>query len=176
MYKILTALDPILRKVSTEVDLVDSNIQSILDKMLNTMYHDKGVGLAAPQVGISKRLFVLDLGDNDPIQRDEGFYPLFVVNPQIIEKSEDIVEGIEGCLSVPGVTIKIKRPEHIKVLYIDYNNKKQILEAQDWLARAFLHELDHLNGVLAIDYLSPVSKAVALDKMKRFINKNRAAQ
>ncbi len=173
MYKIINALDPTLRNISEKVDYVDSNIQKILDLMLETMYHDLGVGLAAPQVGICKRIFVLDLGDNDLSERSEGFYPLYVVNPEILEKSEDLVEGLEGCLSIPGVRVKIKRPEWVSVSYVDYYNNKQILQLEGWLARAFLHELDHLNGILAIDYCTPIQKAIALDKMKKFINKTK---
>jgi peptide deformylase len=171
MYNIVTALDPILRIPSQEVDSVDSTVQKIFDKMLITMYHDKGVGLAAPQVALSKRLFVLDLGDNDPIERPEGFYPIYIANPEILEKSEEMINGIEGCLSIPSIKVKIKRPISIKASYLDYNNQKQILEADGWLARAFLHELDHLNGILAIDYMTPIQKAIALEKMKKFINK-----
>ena len=171
MYKIINALDPALRKISEKVDCVDSDIQKILDIMLATMYNDLGVGLAAPQVGIAKRIFVLDLGDNDSTERSRGFYPLYVVNPEILEKSEDLVEDLEGCLSIPGIRVKIKRPEWIRASYIDYNNNKQLLKLEGWLARAFLHELDHLNGILAIDYCTPIKKAIALDKMKRFINK-----
>ena len=171
MYNIITALDPRLRILSENISIVDEDLKKVLDKLLATMYHDRGVGLAAPQVGINKRFFVLDLGDNDEMVRPEGFYPLFVVNPEILSRSDSLVEGVEGCLSIPGITVKIKRPEFIKVSYLDYHNEKKILELDGWLARAFLHELDHLNGVLAIDYMKPVQKAVALEKMKKFIKK-----
>jgi peptide deformylase len=171
MYKVINALDPILRNISPEIEIVNAEIQDILDNMLKTMYEESGIGLAAPQIGINKRIFILDLGDNDEIERPKDFYPLFIVNPNILEKSENLVERVEGCLSIPGIRVKVKRPEWIRASYIDYNNNKQVIEAKGWLARAFLHELDHLNGVLAIDYASPLQKAVLLEKMKKFISK-----
>lgn len=168
LLKIVTAPDPILKTKSKEIESVDDNIRSLMDDMLETMYADNGVGLAANQIGEAKRIMVLDLQDDDDEERSEGFYPLFIANPVITNASENYVEATEACLSVPGQRIDVSRPEEISIEYLDYNNKKQKLSASGWLARALQHEIDHIDGKILIDYLSPLKKNVAIRKLKKF--------
>ncbi|RTK92327.1 MAG: peptide deformylase [Rickettsiales bacterium] len=163
--EVLTAPHPILNQVAQPVDEVDNNIRKIMDDMLETMYHETGVGLAANQVGILKRIIVIDLKDDDEEIREKGFYPLFMANPEIIQISDDSEEEIEGCLSVPEQRVAVTRPQHVKVKYLDYNNKKQEIDARGWFARAVQHEIDHLNGKLMINYLSKLKKDIILRKL-----------
>jgi peptide deformylase len=166
--KILTAPDPILQKKSSPVESVTSSVRQFMDDMLETMYEDSGVGLAANQVGILSRVMVIDLQSDDDQNRPKGFYPLCIVNPEILEISDEMIEADEGCLSLPGQRISISRPKYIKIKYLDYNNKPQELATDGWLARAIQHEIDHLDGKLAIDYLSNLKKSVALRKLVKF--------
>lgn len=163
--EVITAPDPILKKKAKPVDLVDDGIKEIMNNMLETMYHDKGVGLAANQVGILKRIIVIDLQDDDDMERPEEFYPLFMANPTIIDCSDEMLEATEACLSVPDQKINVLRHVSVKVRYLDYNNKEQELEASDWLARAIQHEIDHLDGKLLLDYLSNLRRNVVIRKL-----------
>lgn len=164
---ILTAPNPLLKKVSSSVPFVNSEIRKLMDDMLQTMYHDEGVGLAAPQVGVLQRVIVLDLKKDDETERPNGFYPLYIANPEVVEKSEELVIAIEGCLSLPEQRIEMARPSEIKLKYLDYNNDMVELKTAGWLARAIQHEIDHLDGKLLIDYLSSVKKDSALRKLKK---------
>ncbi len=165
--EIITAPDSVLRKKANSVDLVDDSIRKIMDNMLETMYHDKGVGLAANQVGILKRIVVIDLQEDDDVERAENFYPLFMANPTIVNCSDEMLEATEGCLSVPDQKIDVLRHASVKIKYLDYNNKEQELEAIDWLARAIQHEIDHLDGKLLLDYLSNLKRNVAIRKLTK---------
>ncbi|MDI6604647.1 MAG: peptide deformylase [Thermoanaerobacteraceae bacterium] len=132
--------DPVLRKKAKKVDKIDSHIITIIDDMAETMYNADGVGLAANQIGILRRIVVIDVG--------EGLLEL--INPELIyEEGEQI--GIEGCLSVPNTTGEVKRPKKVKVKYLDREGNIKEIEGEDLLARALTHEIDHLNGVLFVD-------------------------
>jgi peptide deformylase len=173
--EIITAPDPVLKKKAQPVESVDDNIREIMDNMLETMYHDKGVGLAANQVGILKRIIVMDLQNEDDTERAEGFYPLFMANPTITDCSKEMIEATEACLSVPDQNIVVSRHASVKIKYLDYNNESKELETGGWLARAIQHETDHLEGKLLLDYLSPLKKNVAirkLTKLKKFFTAN----
>lgn len=163
--QLITAPDPILKKRAEPVGMVDDNVRTMMDNMIETMYHDRGIGLAANQVGFLKRIIVIDLQDNDDTKRVENFYPLFMANPQIIDCSKEMIKDTEGCLSVPGQKIDVLRHLSIKVRYLDYHNKEQHLEPTNWLARTIQHEIDHLNGKLLLDYLSGLKRNVALRKL-----------
>lgn len=168
LLKIITAPDPVLRSKAISVDSVDDSVRKLMDDMLETMYHDRGVGLAANQVGVLKRVFVIDLQDNDEeINRPENFYPLFIANPEIIKSSKEMVDAEEGCLSLPTLRSLVARHESLVLKYLDYNNKEQKMEINGWLARAVQHEIDHLNGILAIDHLSKLKQDVAMRKLKK---------
>ncbi|ABE04641.1 peptide deformylase [Rickettsia bellii] len=164
---IVTVPDERLKQKSQAVLEVNNQIRKFMDDMVETMYHEDGGGLAAVQVGVLKRIMVIDIKDHDPIKRPKDFYPLFIVNPEIIEKSEELVIANEGCISVPEQRYEIARSESIKIRYLDYHNKPQELEANDWLARVIQHEYDHLEGKLMIDYLSSMKRDIALRKLRK---------
>ncbi|ABV73185.1 peptide deformylase [Rickettsia canadensis str. McKiel] len=167
---IVTAPDERLKQKSHRVLEVTDQTRKFMDDMLKTMYHEDAAGLAAVQVGILKRILVIDIKDHDPVERPKDFYPLFIVNPDIIDKSEELVTANEGCISVPRQRVEVARPESIKIKYLDYHNKQQELEANDWLARVIQHEYDHLEGKLMIDYLSSLKRDVVLRKLKKLKN------
>ncbi|WNB74980.1 peptide deformylase [Methylomonas koyamae] len=162
---ILTILefpDKRLRTVASEVEQVDAGIKKLVDDMIETMYSAKGVGLAATQVNVHKRVIVMDVSEN----KDN---PICLINPQIVAR-DGVEESEEGCLSVPGFFEKVSRAEHIKVKALDRNGDSFELEAHDLLAVCIQHEMDHLEGKLFVDYLSPFKRnriKAKLDKIHR---------
>ena len=161
--------DPILRKKSERLEKVDDEIKKLLDDMLETMYAAPGIGLAAVQIGILKRLIVIDIS-----KEKEKKNPIFLVNPVIISRSSDTSVYEEGCLSLPGHFAEIERPAECKVEYIDYDGKKKEIKAKGLLSTCIQHEVDHLNGVLFIDYLSKLKKDMIVKKLikhKKELNK-----
>tara|TARA_B100000767_G_C19676697_1_gene497695 strand:+ start:91 stop:612 length:522 start_codon:yes stop_codon:yes gene_type:complete len=159
--KILTEPDPFLRQKSNNVDSVDDEIRKLMDDMLDTMYSAPGIGLAAIQIGIPKRIIVIDLSKEDEKK------PLYFVNPKIISKSNINATYEEGCLSVPGQFAEIDRPDKCIINYLDYNNKQQELKAEGLLATCIQHEIDHLEGILFIDYLSKLKKNFITKKLSK---------
>ena len=157
--KIVIEPDPILRKKSRSIEKVDANLKKLLDDMLETMYAAPGIGLAAVQVGILKRLVVID------ISKEKEKNPLFLINPVITFKSKRSSTYEEGCLSLPGHFAEIERPAECHLNYVDYNGKKQEIKAEGLLATCIQHELDHLDGVLFIDYLSKLKKDMIIKKL-----------
>ena len=161
--------DPILRKKSQSLENVDNDLRKLLDDMLETMYEAPGIGLAAVQIGILKRLIVIDIS-----KEDQKKNPLFLINPIITYKSKNTSSYEEGCLSLPGHYAEIERPSECHLEFLDYNGKKKKLEAQGLLATCIQHEVDHLNGILFIDYLSKLKKDMIIKKLvkhKKEINK-----
>ncbi len=158
--KIIIEPDNILREKSEPIEKVDDELKILMDDMLETMYAAPGIGLAAVQVGILKRLIVIDISKND-----EGKDPLFLVNPEIIFRSKKTSTYEEGCLSLPGHYAEIERPAECHINYIDYNGKQKNLKADGLLATCIQHEIDHLDGVLFIDYLSKLKKDMILKKL-----------
>lgn len=146
-----------LRKVSKPIVEITDEIKEILNNLVETMQNVKGVGLAAPQIGIDKRMFVIDVGDGN-IRK--------VINPKIIELSDEIESNEEGCLSIPGVYKPVKRAKYIKIEYTDVNGKVVVEEATELLARAFQHEYDHLEAILFVDRVSPVAKRMIAKKLQ----------
>ena len=138
--KIRTGSDPVLRKICKPVGAVNQSILTLIDDMADTMYNAEGVGLAAPQVGVLRRVVVVDVGD--------GLVEL--INPQIIQSS-GVQLGPEGCLSIPGASASVERPSYVKVKALNRNGEEVIVEGKDFMARAICHELDHLDGILYID-------------------------
>jgi peptide deformylase len=159
--KILTEPDLFLRQKSKDVDKVDDATRTLMDDMLETMYAAPGIGLAAIQVGIPKRIIVIDLS------KEEEKKPLFFVNPKIILKSNSNATYEEGCLSVPGQFAEIDRPDKCDVNYLDYNGKQCDLKAEGLLATCIQHEIDHLEGILFIDYLSKLKKSFIVKKLSK---------
>ena len=159
--KILTEPDPFLRQKSLNVEKVDGEVRKLMDDMLETMYAAPGIGLAAIQVGVPKRIVVIDLS------KEEKKTPLYFVNPKIILKSNSNSTYEEGCLSVPGQFAEIDRPNRCHISYLDYNNKNQELKAEGLLATCIQHEMDHLEGILFIDYLSKLKKSMIIKKLSK---------
>ena len=157
--------DPCLRKKSVSVIYVGPMEQALLQDMLVAMREHKGVGLAAPQVGANRQIFVVDIGDG----------PLAFINPRIIEKSGgDVIE--EGCLSIPGVTVMVRRPERIVVRYIDENNQPHEKVYEEMMARVIQHEMDHLDGKLIVDYAGIKEKIKMRPQLKELERKQKGIQ
>ena len=159
---ILTEPNKILRQVSKPVEGVGKEEQSLMKDMLDTMYHSKGIGLAAIQIGVPKRVIVIDLSKND-----EKKNPLYFVNPVIVSNSNNDATYEEGCLSVPGQFAEIDRPDKCQIKFLDYNGEEQSLNAEGLLATCIQHEIDHLEGILFIDYLSKLKKSMIVKKLSK---------
>ena len=160
--QILIEPNKILREKSLSVENVDKDIQILMDDMLETMYAAPGIGLAAIQVGIPKRVIVLDIK-----QKEGQKNPICFVNPEIIEKSKNNSTYEEGCLSVPGQFAEINRPDKCHVKYLDYYGEKKEIKAEGMLATCIQHEIDHLEGILFIDYLSKLKKTMIIKKLSK---------
>ena len=166
--KILTEPNKLLRQISKPVDKVGDEERKLMDDMLETMYDAPGIGLAAIQIGVPKRIIVMD------ISRDEdNKEPRYFVNPIIKNKNKEKAKYEEGCLSVPDQFAEIERPKTCEVEYLDYDGKKQLLKADGLLATCIQHEMDHLEGILFIDYLSKLKKSMIIKKLSK-IKTNRA--
>ena len=160
--QILTEPNERLREKSLAVTHVDKDLQKLMDDMIETMYAAPGIGLAAIQVGIPKRVIVLDVSS-----KDEPKNPMYFVNPEIVWKSEDKFTYEEGCLSVPNQFAEIDRPKQCHVRHLDYNGQPQELKADGLLATCIQHEIDHLEGILFIDYLSKLKKEMIIKKLSK---------
>ena len=159
---ILIEPNKLLRQVSKSVDKVGDEERALMDDMLDTMYDAPGIGLAAIQIGIPKRIIVMD------ISRDEDKKePRYFVNPIIKNRNEEKVKYEEGCLSVPDQFAEIERPNTCEVEYLDYDGKKQLLKAEGLLATCIQHKMDHLEGILFIDYLSKLKKSMIIKKLSK---------
>ena len=159
---ILTEPNKLLRQVSKSVDEVGDKERELMDDMLDTMYNAPGIGLAAIQIGVPKRIIVMD------ISRDEDKKePRYFVNPVIKNRNKEKAKYEEGCLSVPGQFAEIERPNACEVEYLDYYGKKQLLKADGLLATCIQHEMDHLEGILFIDYLSKLKKSMIIKKLSK---------
>jgi peptide deformylase len=159
---IITAPDPRLKTVSESVERVDDDIRALMDDMLETMYAARGIGLAAIQIGVPKRIIVMDLALSD-----EPPCPRYFVNPEILWHSDEKRANEEGCLSVPDLWDTVERPARIKARFLDYKGEAQEIEADEMLAVCLQHEIDHLNGVLFIDYLSKLKRGMMLRKLQK---------
>lgn len=166
LLKIITAPDPLLKHQSAPVDVVDDKIRKLMEDMLDTMYKDSGIGLAAVQIGVPKRVLVVDLSGMDEPEGDLDIYPLRMVNPEFIHKSDIICIADEGCLSVPGVPVEIPRHEAVTIKYLDHLGQEKVIECEGWLARCLQHEIDHLDGKTILDYVSsPIKRDVIIRKL-----------
>jgi peptide deformylase len=159
---IITLPDPLLRKPSAPIARIDADVRKLAADMLETMYAAPGVGLAAVQVGVPRRLIVLDTAkDEEPPQ------PLVLINPEIVTLGSELRQHEEGCLSIPDVRIDIERPGALTVRYLDLDGKPQELAATGLLATAIQHEIDHLNGKLIIDFLSRLKRDIIVRRFKK---------
>ena len=159
---ILTEPNKKLRQVSLPVEKVGKEEQNLMNDMLETMYDAKGIGLAAIQIDIPKKIIVLDISKSENEKK-----PMFFVNPLIINKDLNLTTYEEGCLSVPDQFAEIDRPSKCEVEYLDYDGNKKLLKANGLLATCIQHEMDHLEGVLFIDYLSKLKKSMILKKLSK---------
>ena len=157
---ILVAPDPVLKAKAKPVENVDDELRLLMDDMLETMYDAPGIGLAAPQVGVSKRVIVMDIAHDD-----EPKAPLCMANPELVWVSDEDASYEEGCLSVPEHYAEVVRPAEIRVKYLDRDGKPQELKADGLLATVIQHEMDHLEGILFIDHLSSLKRNMILRKL-----------
>ena len=159
---IITEPNKILRQKSMLVESVQKEERKLMDDMLETMYHANGIGLAAIQIGIPKRIIVIDI-----LKNEEKKNPMYFVNPIIKNKNSEYSTYEEGCLSVPNYFAEIDRPNKCEIEYLDYNGQKKILKADGLLATCIQHEMDHLEGILFIDYLSKLKKEMIIKKLSK---------
>ena len=159
---ILTEPNKILRQISQPVEKVDDEERELMKDMLETMYSLKGIGLAAIQIGVPKRIIVLDIS-----KEENNKNPMYFVNPIVKNKNKQLATYEEGCLSVPGQFAEIDRPSECDVEYLDYNGTKQFLHATGLLATCIQHEIDHCDGKLFIDYLSKLKKSIIIKKLSK---------
>ena len=160
--EILVVPDPVLKLVSQPVETVDDDLRALMDDMLETMYDAPGIGLAAIQIGVPKRVIVMDIaGPDDPKA------PRFFVNPEIVWASEDTAPYEEGCLSVPDIYDEVERPARVKLKYLNYQGEEVVEDAEGLFAVCIQHEMDHLEGVLFIDHLSRLKRERAVAKVKK---------
>ena len=159
---IITEPNEILRQVSKPVLNVGNKERKLMDDMLETMYAANGIGLAAIQIGIPKNLIVIDL-----LTKEKKKDPMYFINPKIIKQSEKLSKYEEGCLSIPNLFAEVKRPSECEVQYLDYRGEKKILKATGLLATCIQHEIDHLKGILFIDYLSKLKRDIILKKLSK---------
>ncbi len=165
IHPIITLPDPILRKEAAPIERVDAELRRLADDMLATMYDAPGIGLAAPQIGVSRRLIVMD-----PAKDDEPKTPLIMVNPEVLERSEEMRLHEEGCLSIPDFTADVERPARTRVAYLDLKGEPWEVELEGLWSTLVQHEIDHLNGILFIDYLSRLKRDMVV---KRFTKSNK---
>jgi peptide deformylase len=159
---IITAPDPRLKLKAMPVAAVDDDVRRLMDDMLETMYLAPGIGLAAPQVGVTKRVLVLDVA-----QEGEKAAPFKIANPEILWRSEELATYSEGCLSLPEHYADVTRPAEIKLRYLDYQNEVRELDAKGLLATVIQHEMDHLEGTLFVDHISALKRNIILRKLAK---------
>ena len=153
----------ILKQVAKPIDTITEEIKLLGNNMLETMYANKGIGLAGNQIGVLLRIIVIDLQEDE----DEAYNPIIFINPEIISSSDELAERDEGCLSLPKISSLVKRPAKIKISYLDINGEKKELEADNLLATCLQHEIDHLNGILFTDRISKLKRDIVLKKYKK---------
>ncbi len=173
LLNIIKVPDPVLKATANEVNKVDAAIRTQMDNMLETMYDAPGIGLAANQINLLNRVLVMDLtkrnddGSKEDPEEESG--PIFMVNPKLIWESEEMSVMEEGCLSIPKQYADVERPAKVRVSYLDYDNKEAELEAEGLLSHCVQHEIDHLDGVLFIDYLSSLKRKMMVRKVQKLV-------
>ncbi|QND49400.1 peptide deformylase [Rhizobium lusitanum] len=154
--------DPLLRQASKPIERVDTEILRLADDMLETMYDAPGIGLAAVQIGVARRMLVIDVA-----REGEDKQPLVFINPEVVASSDERSVYEEGCLSIPDYYAEVERPARVTVKHIDRDGKEQLIEADGLLATCLQHEIDHLNGVLFIDYISRLKREMVIKKFTK---------
>lgn len=166
--QLIAGTSPIFKQKSQEISTVDDKIRELMDNMLEVLHIEKGIGMAATMIGVLKRVVVIDY------KEDDGEHKLFMANPEILRTSDEVQTFNEASLCFPGVDANITRPKIIKVKYIDRDNQAQELEATGFLSSVIQHEIDYLNGVVYLDYLSNLKKNTLIRKMNKYIKKYNA--
>jgi peptide deformylase len=156
----------VLRQICEPVDKITPEILQLLEDMVETMYAEEGIGLAAPQVNVTQRLVVIDV---DQREEEKIRNPIKLINPEIISKSENLTVLDEGCLSLPEMRVEVARPDEVIVRYMDIEGKTQEIHGAGLMAKALQHEIDHLNGVLIFDYLSKMKRDIVLRKYNKIM-------
>ena len=164
---IITLPDRKLRMTSDPVERVDDDLRKFMDSMLEAMYEAPGIGLAAIQVGVPRRVITVDVATRESEEEEPKPNPLFLVNPQILWRSDDFAIAEEGCLSIPEYFAEVERPAQVRVAYLDRDGKPQEIEAEGILAVCLQHEIDHLDGKLFIDYLSKLKRDMVIKKFTK---------
>ncbi|MEO5335602.1 MAG: peptide deformylase [Magnetospirillum sp. WYHS-4] len=162
LLEILVAPDPRLKKKAARVDKVDAGVRRLMDDMMETMHEAHGIGLAAPQVAVSKRVIVLDVA-----REGEDPMPLYMANPEIVWASDDLSTREEGCLSLPEQFAEVTRPARIRVRYLDHDNVERELEAEGILSVCLQHEMDHLEGTLFVDRISMLKRSMIMRRLTK---------
>ena len=162
---IITLPDSLLRSRSLPVERIDDELRGFLDQMLETMYAAPGIGLAAVQVAIPRRVVTIDVSQRE--DKDAPAAPLFLINPEIVWSSDERAAAEEGCLSIPEYFAEVERPAKVRVTYLDREGKRQELEAEGILAICLQHEIDHLDGTLFIDHLSKLKRDMVIKKFTK---------
>ncbi|HEV2303773.1 MAG TPA: peptide deformylase [Stellaceae bacterium] len=159
---IITAPDPRLKVRARPVAAVDDKVRRLMDDMLETMYQAIGIGLAAPQVGVASRVLVVDVA-----REGEKPQPLRLANPEILWRSQELTASSEGCLSLPEHYADVTRPARVRLRYLDHQNEIRELETDGLLATCLQHEIDHLDGILFVDHISPIKRSIILRKLAK---------
>ncbi|MFC7333766.1 peptide deformylase [Rhodocista pekingensis] len=170
LLNILIVPDARLRQTATPVTNVDGRVARLMDDMLETMYKAPGIGLAAPQVGVLERVIVMDIAE----RKTEAPNPILMANPEIIARSDELATAQEGCLSIPDIYADVTRPRQVRVRYVDRAGEVRELDADGLTATCVQHEIDHLNGVLFVDYLSALKRSMLLRRLQK-MQRNKAA-
>jgi peptide deformylase len=160
---IITLPDPLLRITSQPIERVDDEVRRLADDMLETMYDAPGIGLAAIQVAVPRRLLVIDVNDKEKEEPN----PIVMINPEILKLGDQLAPYEEGCLSIPDVRVEIERPSTVSVRYLDRDGRQQQIDADGLLATAIQHEMDHLDGRLIVDFMSRLKRDMVLRKFKK---------
>ncbi len=170
LLSVIYAPDPRLKIKCCPVETVDQAVRDLMRDMLETMYAAPGIGLSAPQVGDNRRIIVCDVA-----RKDEDPQPVQLVNPEIVWSSDEIILAEEGCLSLPDHFAEVERPGAVRIRYLDRDGEQQEIEAEGLLAACVQHEMDHLEGILFVDYLSPLKRNIILRKMRKLKRQKEAA-
>lgn len=165
---LITTPNPLLKRKSLLVDKVDKNLQKFMDDMLETMYFQEGAGIAAVQVGVLKRIFILDI---DKTEENQEKNPIFFINPEITWLSDELSIYNEGCLSFPGARTQLSRPAIVRVKFLDYDGNQKEIEVEEYMARGVLHENDHLNGITMPDHMSAIKRDSFLRQVAKYRKK-----
>ena len=168
--KVIIAPDPILNVKSQPVKQEDltEQMRGFIKDMTDAIYTDNAVGFAAIQFGVPKQIIVIDLQNDDDIERPKGFYPLTLINPVLTYQSKEMILANEGCMSIPEIRVEVPRPKEVEVKFVDIEFKEHTLKTGGWLARCIQHEMDHLVGKTLLDYMSTLKKDVSTRKLEKF--------